>query len=142
MSTKAGLWIDHQKATIVYLDGKEESTRIIESDVEPRIRVTGGSRSATPYGPQESAAERKREERRKHQMEAYYNKVVDALRRCEEVFIFGPGPAKGELKKNMERLKDLKVRVAAVEPADKMTPQQIAAKVRAFFGQERRVRRS
>lgn len=141
MGTKAGLWIDHQKATIVYLDGKEESTRSVESQVEPRIRVTGGSRSVTPYGPQESAAERKREERRKHQLEAYFTQVIDAVRHCEELYIFGPGAAKGELKKRMERLKDLKVRVAAVEPADKMSPQQIAAKVRAFFGQQRRTRR-
>jgi hypothetical protein len=142
MSTKAGLWIDHQKATIVYLDGREEKSRTIESQVEPRIRVTGGSRSATPYGPQESAAERKREERRKHQLEAYLAQVIEAVRHCEELYIFGPGPAKGELKKSMERIKDLKVRVAAVEAADKMTPQQIAAKVRTFFGQQRRPARS
>ncbi|MDZ7337799.1 MAG: hypothetical protein ONB30_04595 [candidate division KSB1 bacterium] len=141
MSTKAGLWIDHQKATIVYLEEQQESTRVIESQVEPRIRVTGGSRSVTPYGPQESAAERKRDERRKHQLEAYYAQVIDALRQCEEVYVFGPGAAKGELKKAMERAKDLHLRLVAVEPADKMTPQQIAAKVRAFFGKERRVRR-
>ncbi len=134
------MWIDHQKATIVYLEENQPTTRVIESDVEPRIRVTGGSRSVTPYGPQESAAERKREERRKHQLDAYYARVIDALRHCEEVYVFGPGAAKGELKKALERTKDLHVRIAAVEPADKMTPQQIVAKVRTFFGHNLRAR--
>jgi hypothetical protein len=46
--------------------------------------------------------------------------------------LFGPGEAKGELKKRLER-KKMGGRIAAVETVDKMTDGQIAAKVRKHF---------
>jgi hypothetical protein len=46
--------------------------------------------------------------------------------------IFGPGEAKGELKKRLES-KGLGGRIVGVETTDKMTERQIAAKVRAYF---------
>jgi hypothetical protein len=50
----------------------------------------------------------------------------------ESFIIFGPGEAKGELKKRLAKGK-LARRVAAVETVDKMTDRQIAAKVREYF---------
>jgi hypothetical protein len=47
--------------------------------------------------------------------------------------IFGPGEAKGELKRRLASMK-LADRVTAVETADKMTDPQIVAKVRTYFG--------
>jgi hypothetical protein len=46
--------------------------------------------------------------------------------------IFGPGEAKGELTKRLERI-DLSGRIVSVETVDKMTERQIAAKVRRYF---------
>ena len=47
--------------------------------------------------------------------------------------IFGPGEAKTELKKAIERAKTLKGRIRSVEAVDKMTKGQIVAKVREYF---------
>jgi hypothetical protein len=58
--------------------------------------------------------------------------VLSSIRDAESVLIFGPGEAKGELKKLMER-NNLHDRVAVMEPADKMTEGQIAAKARHYF---------
>jgi hypothetical protein len=66
MSKYAGIWIDHEKTFVVSIIDNEESIEIIESNVEGRIRLSGGSRSQTPCGPQEVATEKKAEERRKH----------------------------------------------------------------------------
>ena len=46
--------------------------------------------------------------------------------------IFGPGEAKGGLKKRLES-KVLSGRIVGVETVDKMTDRQIAAKVRQRF---------
>ena len=51
---------------------------------------------------------------------------------ADAIQIFGPGEAKGELEKRIER-EGLKARVLAVETADKMTDRQISAKVREHF---------
>lgn len=62
----------------------------------------------------------------------YYDEVADCLGDADSVLLFGPGEAKAELRKRMEK-KRLGERIAAVETADKMTERQIADKVRHYF---------
>ena len=54
------------------------------------------------------------------------------IRDAESILIFGPGEAKGELKKRLERGK-LSGRIVGVETIDEMTDHQIAMKVRQYF---------
>ena len=54
------------------------------------------------------------------------------LRDAESIFLFGPGEAKGELKKRLED-DHLDHLIQAVETVDQMTDRQIAAKVREYF---------
>ena len=58
--------------------------------------------------------------------------VIACLGDAESILIFGPGEAKGELKKRLEKNK-LSGRIVVVETVDKMTDHQIAAKVRKHF---------
>jgi hypothetical protein len=64
----------------------------------------------------------------------YYEAVIASIRDAESILIFGPGEAKGELKKRLEKSK-LGGRIVGVETADKMTDRQIAAKVRQYFAE-------
>lgn len=133
MKRKVGLWIDHKKATIVAIKNDEATIKVIASNVERRVRLSGGSRTATAYGPQDVASERKRDEKYKHHLGAYYNEVIQAIGDADAILIFGPGEAKGELKKAIEETKHLQSRIVGVGSADKMTRRQIAAKVRDHF---------
>jgi len=135
MNKKVGIWIDHEKAFIVSITGDEETKTIIESDAEAHIRLSGGSRSRTTYGPQEVASETKMEERRKHQYRRYYQEIIQAVRDARMIFIFGPGEAKIELEKQIKKNKELSTKLTGVEPANKMTEAQIVAKVKEFFYQ-------
>jgi hypothetical protein len=58
-----------------------------------------------------------------------------AVHDAQSILIFGPGEAKGELKKRMES-KGLKRHIVGVETVDEMTDPQIAAKVREHFARE------
>ena len=62
----------------------------------------------------------------------YYDSVVACIRDSDSILIFGPGEAKGELKKRLIRDK-LGERIVQIETADKMTDRQVAAKVRKYF---------
>jgi len=64
----------------------------------------------------------------------YYDAVMACIGDAESILIFGPGEAKGELKKRLTRNK-LGDRIADVETVDKMTDRQIAAKVRQRFAE-------
>ncbi len=68
------------------------------------------------------------------ELNRYYDAVIAAVAEAALLFIFGPGEAKGELKKRLEA-KRLGSRVAAIETADKMTDPQIVEKVRKFFNE-------
>ncbi len=62
----------------------------------------------------------------------FYDEVVSCLRSAEAILLFGPGEAKGELKKRIERDK-LDLRIRRFETSDKMTERQISQKVRRHY---------
>ena len=62
----------------------------------------------------------------------YYEEVVSVVRGAESVFIFGPGEAKGELRKHFHK-QNLCGRIVGFETADKMTKRQVTQKVRNFY---------
>ena len=132
MKKKIGLWIDHREAIIVILtNGGEEIKRII-SNSGKHIRYSGSSHSKTPEGSKEVTAEDQRDRKSGNQLNKYYDEVMAAIRDADSIQIFGPGEAKGELKKRIEH-EGLKARILAIETVDKMTDRQISAKVREHF---------
>jgi hypothetical protein len=127
------VWIDHEKAVIVtFVDGRQKVTKI-DSNVGSRVRLSGGSRSKTPYGPQDVSSEKRIDEKRKHRLQDYYQDIIRNIIKADKIFIMGPGEAKGELKKEMEKLKNLAPKISRVAPADKMTERQLVAKAKDYF---------
>lgn len=133
MSSQVGLWIDHRRAFIVYLAGDETTSDTILSGIEKHVRASGGSRSSTPYGPQDIFAEDRVDRKFKHHLEQYYERVARAVGDIESVFIMGPGEAKDELKRHLQKSRQKPRPVIRVETTDKMTEAQIIAKVKQHF---------
>jgi hypothetical protein len=132
MKTKVGLWIDHRKAVIVVVTDKGEETKLIISRVEKQLRRSGGSPLKGPHKAQQVPADDSREREFTGHLNIYYDAVIACIRDAEAILIFGPGEAKGELKKRLESRK-LSGRIIGIETVDKMTDRQIAAKVRQRF---------
>ena len=130
----AGLWIDRRNAVIVSITDEGETIERVKSNVERKVRLSGGSRTAkTPYGPQQVAVEGKQEDRIKRQLREYYQEIIRRIQDANQILILGPGEAKIEIKKEIQKSRELALSKISVEPADKMTEKQIAAKVRQFF---------
>jgi hypothetical protein len=134
MRTNVGIWIDHRKAVIVAVTDEGEETRLILSKVEKQLRRSGDSPLEGHYESQKVPADGSRQRTYTGHLNIYYEAVIACLRDAESVLIFGPGEAKGELKKRLER-SNLGGCIAGVETVDKMTDRQIAAKVREHFGE-------
>lgn len=132
MKTTMGLWIDHRKAVIVKVSGKEEEISIIKSKAEKQPGRSDGVRSTTPYESQKVQADDRQDIKFADKLNIYYDEVISVLRDAESIFLFGPGAAKGELKKRLED-NHLAHLLQAVETVDQMTDPQIAAKVREYF---------
>jgi hypothetical protein len=132
MDTKVGLWIDHKKALIVFVMGKQVEQKLIESNVEKQLRRHNGKVSTSPNEEDLDPADDSKERIFSGHLATYYNEVISAIHDAESILIFGPGEAKGELRKLIEK-KKLKGRIVGTETVDKMTDPQIVAKVKKYF---------
>ena len=125
MKTGVGLWIDHKRAVIVFVTGEDTETRLISSNIEKHHRQSG---VATP-------ADDIRQRELTGHLNDFYDEVVSNIREVEFILILGPGEAKGELKKRLEK-DNLSRRIVGLETSDKMTDKQIVAVVRGHFNQK------
>lgn len=132
MKTLAGLWIDHRKAVVVAVSDRGEEMSLIISRVERQLGRSAGKRSTTSYESQTVPADDIQERKHTGLLNIYYDAVIAAIREAQSILIFGPGEAKGELKKRLVKNK-LSNRIVGMETIDKMTDRQIAAKVRQRF---------
>jgi len=122
MKKTVGLWIDHKKAVIVFVAGKDTEIEFISSNIEKHHRQSG---VATP-------ADDVRQRGLTGHLNSFYDEVVSCIRNAESILILGPGEAKGELKKRLEK-GNLSGRIVGIEISDKITDPQLVALVRDHF---------
>ena len=132
MNKMTGLWIDHRSATIVEIAGEKEEIKVILSTAEKQLRRSGDTPLSGPYEAQKVPMSDSRQKELTGHLNVYYDSVIASIRDAESILIFGPGEAKDELRKRLEKDK-LGGRIFAMETADKMTDRQIVAKVRAHL---------
>jgi hypothetical protein len=134
MKPVAGLWIDHRRAVVVTITDKGEEIRTIESNAEKHIQRAAGSRHGGPFESQAVPADDSRQREYTGELDRYYDEVAAHVMGAEAVLIFGPGEAKGELKKRIVQ-DSARGRSVDVETAYRMTERQILAKIRQRFTQ-------
>lgn len=73
------------------------------------------------------------EARHRQQSIRFFQKVIQAVADAHKIMLMGPGEAKVELKKEMDKSQAISESLVHMETCDKMTQRQIAARVRDFF---------
>lgn len=131
MNKNVGIWLDHKHAYIVSLIRKEQQIHQIKSNAASHYRISGGSRSKIASG--EISSEHRVEEKRKHQLHHYYQEIISEIKDAQNIFIWGPGEAKLELKKELQNSRELSRKIQGIETADKMTEKQILTKVKEYY---------
>jgi hypothetical protein len=132
MKIQVGMWIDHREANIVFLSQDGEETQQIKSNIEKQLRRSGDSTSDEPLQARKVPASDRREKGYMGHLSNYYEEIVSLTRGSEYVLIFGPGEAKGELRKHFDK-HNLCGLIVGFETADKMTKRQVIQKVRDFY---------
>jgi molybdopterin converting factor small subunit len=117
-----GLWIDHRKAVVVIVSDEGEVVREIDSHMEKHVRYSNNYSEG-------GSSEDVRDRQFGNHLNSFYDEVIAVINDGDSVQIFGPGEAKGELKKRLENA-GFKGTILALETVDKMTDRQVAAKVR------------
>ena len=124
MSDKAGIWIDHERAIIVFASEDHVRTQMVESRVEGHPRYGGQ---------QDGGGEKKYEERHRQHLDRFYDEVIGRLAAINELLILGPGEAKLELNERLSRSKATPRRTIEIETTDRLTDPQLVAKVQQHF---------
>jgi hypothetical protein len=127
-----GVWLDFREALIVYLDEGKVSSSRLNSGIDDSHPV-GGSGTSTPYGAQEAVSETKYLHRRQQQEKLYYQSIIEKLTSRDAVYILGPAQAKIGLEQEMKKQIKLGQKIKAVQSCDRITDNQICARVRDFF---------
>lgn len=134
MNREIGIWLDYKIAHLIFLEEQETKVEVIPSAVED-YHPSGGATSKTPWGPQDSVKEKTYLERKKQQLQRFFQAIMQKLQKEDALYIFGPAEAKLGLKKAIEGNHHLAIDLRAVEAADQMTQNQKIAEVKAFFSQ-------
>jgi uncharacterized protein YegL len=130
MNRNVGVWIDHKQAYLIwYQEGRVE---VIPSNIEPPEHFSGGTQLGGKLN-QKGDLEIRHNDRYKVKLTQFYKRVIAALKDADSVFVMGPGEAKVEFEKALKRQKALHSRLLKVETADKMTKNQMIARVRQFY---------
>lgn len=133
MDTRGAVWIDHERAVVLLFTSYGTVIERISSEVGKRVRMAGGSRARTMPGGQDVSDEPSREARHQQQLHRYYQRVIRSLAKAETLYLCGPGEARLELRKLLIAAPGGAGRIAACEPADRMTDRQFQAHARRFY---------
>lgn len=135
MTRSVGLWIDHKNAVIVSVDEHGEIVRKLESGAKHH-EYRGAPRPKTAFSAQYNQGDDQLDNQYLLQLNKYYEQVIGVLKNAGRILILGPGEAKVELRKRMERCKGAAWSLQ-LETADRMTERQLVARVRKHFQEAR-----
>jgi len=130
MDRNVGVWIDHKQAYLIWY--KEGRVETILSDIEPPEHFSGGTQLGGKLN-QKGDMELRHNDRYRLMLTKFYKQVVASLKDVKSIFIMGPGEAKVEFEKVLKRHKAMQKRLVKVETADKMTKNQMIARVKKFY---------
>lgn len=133
MKRQTGIWIDTSKAIIVTLEGGKEHISEIDSEVENRVYHIKEGNKGTFSGGHHGNSETKFENREKEQMNYFLKAVLKEVRSADELMIFGPAEAKIKLEQKIKDDGLFANKLKSVETEDKMTVNQIVAKVKKSY---------
>jgi hypothetical protein len=125
MYKRVGLWLDRNKAVIVSITDTGEERKRITSDMEHY-------RLYSSVVPGDGAPENPRDRRFWNHLDEYYDSIIAHIHDAKAIQIFGPGDAKYELKKHLER-KGLAEYIVSMEESEKLSDDQIGIKVEERF---------
>src|SRR5690242_9443659 len=120
MKKIAGVWIDHKKAVVVITRDHDVLTRTVRSGVRPHPRWGGA---------QDGGGEKRYEQRHAHELNRFFDDVIEQLDPAASLYLFGPGEAKLELRNRLAHVGPFTHVPVRVESSDKLSETQVVTKV-------------
>lgn len=133
MTTRAGIWIDQRDAILVQLSDADRAETVthFRSEAEKQARRSG-DRTTGAFEPLNVEADDTRDRKFTADLAQYFDAIATQLTNIDQLLIVGPGEAKVHFRKHLESGYRSPQSVA-VETTDRLTDNQVVAKVKDFF---------
>jgi hypothetical protein len=127
MSNGAGIWLDHRLAVVVNFTGDGHRLEKFQSGLRMLIKDVDGTQQRSLFGTKSKGARSpKPAPAEKADLNAFFEDVAHAVQNADSIAVIGPGIAKSDLRKHLEKWK-LDNRIVSVEPAERMSDRQLVA---------------
>lgn len=134
MTDQIGLWIDHRQALVVEFGKGEARMSRFQSGAKHNA-FRGAPKARGSYSPQYGEGDDQLDNQFRTQLHAFYGRVLGAVRAASHVLIAGPGIAKTEFRKQLERSKQ-PGRAVCTATTGRLTDRQFVAMARKHFEEE------
>lgn len=133
MKKQTGIWIDGSKAIVISLKEGKETVHEIESEIENSVHHLHEGDKGSFMGSRHINNEKKIDERKKHQVDHFLDKVIDHVKGADELFVMGPADLKLKLKTRIEGNHLIANKLKGVETSAQITLNQCVEKVKNFY---------
>jgi len=131
MAASAGVWVDSERAVIVYLNDPDRT--IVKLEASPVVVTDPKMGAKKPaYTKNDFVAEDRLKRKTAAVRTSFHRKLAKQLIGVGQLLILGPGSAKKEFVKHLG-IKRTAPAVAKVQACDKLTDRQLRALVEAHF---------
>ncbi len=132
---QTGVWIDGSKAVIITIENNKVNINTLAANIEHRGNLNDDEGDRGSFmGQQHISRENTFKRRERQDVKRYINEVAGQLNHADELYIFGSGEMRMELKKHIEQDSQIKTEmIKAVEPAQDMTENQMVDRVKRFY---------
>ena len=132
-----GVWMDHSKAMIVgHENGSATLLESVDSPYERIVREPGEGDDRTRFkGNSEHSSnnEYRKNNISQNELNEYFKMLEGKVRMYDDILLFGPSTAKEQFRNRLRENKSFDGKWLSVQPADKMTENQLLAFVRDFY---------
>ena len=131
---RIGVWLDHTKAHFIDLSKGPAVVETAFSNKESEVRYEGETGNGTLLGNNRATNNESHTHNRAQEiMKEYYHVLSDRLKGYDDILLFGPTSAKDELFNKLNADKHFAEKNIRVEAADRLTENQMVAKVESYF---------
>lgn len=132
MKSKAGLWIDHRKCLIVFINDKKVGVKIIKSNLKKHSESVDGKKTAILPKSQKLKKDDRHGRVLKEKLMIYFKEIISNISDVESILVFGPGKAKDRLLKLLIKRR-INGNIENPEVVGNMTGAEIVAKVKEHY---------
>lgn len=133
MKRQIGIWLNASKAVMVDLTDGAETVRTFESEVESRNRFPGEGRNYSGTGAKPTNPDQRMANRKKHQLNHFFEDIKSSIGDSKFIYLLGPSNTKKMLEKELKKHHTFDAARIDLENADKLTQNQLVAKVKEHF---------